>query len=56
MKIIQRKSSSANKWFYWELFSLAKFDVTNASDDDKILNFTIDLKPTFELFSVNSLT
>jgi trigger factor len=39
----------------WEIFSLAKFDVKNTSDGDKELNFTVDLKPTFELFDYKNI-
>jgi trigger factor len=39
----------------WEVFSLTKFDVKNTPDGNKELNFTVDLKPTFELFDYKNI-
>jgi trigger factor len=39
----------------WEIFSLAKFDVKNTLGGDKELNFTVDLKPAFELLDYKNI-
>jgi trigger factor len=39
----------------WEVFSLVKFDVRDTPDGDRELNFTVDLKPTFELLDYKNI-